>query len=182
MLSRIWPKTRRAWAVVAGCALTFFFLNLLVLRGSDLALDLLVFLSAMLVGAAAARLAAYLFGSVFGGSGVRKTLGLFVGLASVFVIIFAGTALVGIPAFPTAEGGSAGDFIYGLALGFGIVVLRSFGGLDPHVAWERRAPDRSEFKVAAVVLGTVVALFALLFASFLLIEYVAVPLIRSLDG
>ena len=163
-------------------ALAFLSPNLLVLRGSDLAFDLLVFLSGALVGVAAAWLAARLFGSVFGGSVVRNALGVFVGVASAFVIVFAGTALVGIPAFPTAEGGNVGNLIYGLAFGFGLSAVRSLGGRSVKATPERREPPRSELKVAAIVLGTVAALFVLLFAAFLFIEYVAVPLIRSLAG
>lgn len=180
MVRRMWPRTRRAWTVVVLCALTFFVLNLLVLLGSDLALDLLVFLSGALVGAAVARLAAHFFGSAFGGSVVRRALGVFVGLASIFAIVFAGAAIAGIPAFPTAEGGRAGDLIYGLAMGFGLSAVRSLGGLDSDAPPE--PPARSELKVAAVVLATVAALFGALFVAFLVIEYVAVPLIRSLAG
>ena len=163
-------------------AVAFLSLNLLVLRGSDLAFDLLVFLSGAFVGAAAAWLVARAFGSVFGGSVVRKAVGVSVGVASAFVIVFAGTALAGIPAFPTAEGGNVGNLIYGLALGFGLSALRSLGGRPTELTWERRQPTRSELKVVGIVLGTVAALFVLLFAAFLLIEYVVVPLIRSLAG
>ena len=175
----LWPKTRRAWTVVALCALAFLALNVLALWGSDLAWDLLIFLSGALVGLAATRLATYPFRKKSGVSGVGRIFGLFLGLALVFVIIFGGTALAGIPAYPTAEGGNVGNMIYGLALG---VLVGIPGGLAPA---ERRRPapsDRSEIKVVAIILGTVAALFGLLFVLYLLIEYVAVPLIRSLAG
>ncbi len=157
--------------------LTFFLLNVFVLRGSDLALDLLISLSGMLAGLAVARLATYPFRK--SGPGVRRTVGLFVGLGSVFVIVFGGTALAGIPPFPTAEGGNIGTLIYGFALGFGVGIP---GGLVPA---ESRVPTfdpGSGLKVAAVILGTVAALFALFFVLFLLLEYALVPLIRSLAG
>lgn len=155
---------------MVACVLTFFALNVLVLRGSELALDLLISLSGLLAGIAAARLATYPFRRE---SGNRRVVALFVGLASVFAIIFAGTALAGIPPYPTAEGGNVGTAIYGLALGFGIGVP---GGLAP-----TRAPAAgSETRVVVVVLGTVVALFSLLLAVYLLLEYVLVPLIRAL--
>ena len=156
-------------------ALTFLALNVLVLRGSDLALDLLISLSGMIAGLVVARLATYPFRMP--GSAMRRTVGLFLGLASVFVIVFGGTALAGIPPYPTAEGGNAGTLIYGVAVGFGIGVP---GGLVPR---ESRAPapgSGSELKVVAVILGTVAALFALLFVLYLILEYAVVPLIRTL--
>ena len=173
-IRRLWPKTRRAWTLAGLGALTFFALNLLVLRGSELALDLLISLSGALTGAAVARLATYPFRRT--GSAMRRTVGLFLGLASVFVIIFGGTTLAGIPPFPTAEGGNAGTLIYGLAIGFGIGVP---GGLVPA---EEKIPapgSGSEVRVVALILGTVAALFAALFVVYLLLEYAIVPLIRA---
>ena len=157
--------------------LTFFVLDLLALRGSDLALDLLIFLSGMLVGVVAARLATYPFRRLAERSAIWRTIGLFAGLAFVFVIIFGGTALAGIPPYPTAEGGNAGTMIHGLALGFLVGVP---GGLAPAESGGRRPPPGPDLKVAAVGLGTVVGLFGLLFMLFLLLEYALVPLIRAL--
>lgn len=157
--------------------LTFFVLDLLVLRGSDLALDLLVFLSGMLAGLAAARLATLPFRGMVGGSGIGRAVGLLAGPAVVFAIIFGGTALAGIPPYPTAEGGNVGNLIYGVALGFLVGVP---GGLVPAGPGDRRPTSVSDLKVAAVVLGTVAGLFALLFMIFLLLEYALVPLIRAL--
>ena len=159
-------------------ALTFFILDVLALRGSDLALDLLIFLSGMLAGGAAARLTTYPFRRA-GGSGIWRTLGLFAGLGSVFAIIFGGTALAGIPPYPTAEGGNVGNLIYGLALGFLVGVP---GGLVPAESRTPRPLSVQDLKVAVVVLGTVVGLFGLLFMLFLLLEYALVPLIRALVG
>ena len=159
------------------CVLTFFALDLLALRGSDLALDLLIFLSGMLAGVTAARLATYPFRRLAERSAIWRTVGLFAGLAFVFVIIFGGTALAGIPPYPTAEGGNAGTMIHGLALGFLVGVP---GGLAPVGLEESRPSPGPDLKVAAVVLGTVVGLFGLLFMLFLLLEYALVPLIRAL--
>lgn len=162
--------------MVAG-VLAFFALDVLALRGSDLALDLLIFLSGMLAGWALARVATYPFRKTVG-PGFGRTVGLFAGLASVFVIVFGGTALAGIPAYPTAEGGNAGTMIYGLALGFGTGAL---GGLEP--ARSVPAPGSGPaWKVVAVILGTVAALFGLLFALYLALEYALVPLIRAIAG
>ena len=157
--------------------LTFFLLDVLALRGSDLALDLLVFLSGMLAGVVAARLATYPFRKIVGGSGIWSIVGLFAGLASVFAIIFGGTALAGIPPYPTAGGGNVGNLIYGVALGFLIGVP---GGLVPAESRELRPSPALDLKVVAVILATVVGLFGLLFMLFLLLEYALVPLIRAL--
>jgi hypothetical protein len=176
-LRRLLPRTRRSWAVAVAGVLTFLALDLLALRGSDLALDLLIFLSGMLAGLVAARLATYPFKSRVGSSGIGRTVGLFAGLASVFVIIFGGTALAGIPPYPTAEGGDVGNLIYGLALGFLVGVP---GGLVPPGTEQLRPSTVLDLRVAAVILTTVAGLFGLLFMLFLLLEFALVPLIRTL--
>ena len=173
----LWPKTGRSWALVVFGLLTFLALDVLALRGSDLALDLLVFLSGMLVGVVAARLATLPFREMVGGAGIWRTVGLFAGLASVFAIIFGGTALAGIPPYPTAEGGNTGNLIYGVALGFLVGVP---GGLAPAESRRLRPSPAPDLKVAAVVVATVVGLFGLLFMLFLLLEFALVPLIRTL--
>ena len=178
-IRRLLPKTRRSWAVAALGVLIFFALDLLALWGSDLALDLLIFLSGMLVGFIAARLATLPFRSRLGGSGIGRTIGLFAGFASVFVIIFGGTALAGIPPYPTAEGGNVGNVIYGCALGFLVGVP---GGLVPAGSEVSRPSSAPDLKVVAVILTTVAGLFGLLFMLFLLLEYALVPLIRTLAG
>jgi len=162
---------------VAGLV-TFFVLDLLALRGSDLALDLLIVLSGMLAGAVAARVATLPFRKA-SGSGIWRTVGLFAGLASVFVIIFGGTALAGIPPYPTAEGGNTGTAIYGIALGFFVGVP---GGLASSGPGERQPSPAPDLKVVAVILSAVVGLFGLLFMLFVLLEYALVPLIRALAG
>ena len=139
----LWPRTGRAWALVVAGVVTFSLLNVLVLGGSELALDLLISLSGALAGFAAARLGTYPVRRR--GSGVGRIFGLFAGLAVGFLIIFGGTALAGIPPFPTAEGGNAGTMIYGLAFGFLVGVP---GGLAP--PGPRPASSGSEAKVVAV--------------------------------
>jgi hypothetical protein len=176
-IRRLLPRTGRSWAFAVFGVLTFFALDLLALRGSDLALDLLIFLSGMLAGAVAARLATYPFRRLAERTAIWRPVGLLAGLAFVFVIIFGGTALAGIPPYPTAEGGNSGTMIHGLALGFLVGVP---GGLASPGSGERRPSPAPDLKVAAVVLGTVVGLFGLLFMLFLLLEYALVPLIRAL--
>ncbi len=176
-MRRLLPRTRRSWAVAVAGVLTFFALDLLALRGSDLALDLLIFLSGMLAGLVAARLATYPVRSRVGSSGIGRTVGLFAGLASVFVIIFGGTALAGIPPYPTAEGGDVGNLIYGLGLGFLVGVP---GGLVPPGTEQLGSSSAPDLRVVAVILTTVAGLFGLLFMLFLLLEFALVPLIRTL--
>lgn len=177
MILGLWPRTWRGWSVYALGLGTFVILNVLVVLGSDLALKLLITLVGMLVGTAAAYTITYPFRDTFVVSGVWRMVGNFVGLALVFGIIFGGSALTGIPAFPTAESGAAGTFIYGLAFGFGVSVPAGLG-LSGTPEW-RRESRGVELRVLAVVLGTIAGLFALLFTLYLLIEYVAVPLIRA---
>jgi hypothetical protein len=93
------------------------------------------------------------------------------------VIIFGGTALAGIPPYPTAEGGDVGNLIYGIALGFLVGVP---GGLVPTELREPGLSPAPDLRVAAVILTTVVGLFGLLFMLFLLLEFAIVPLIRTL--
>ncbi len=176
-LRRLLPSTRRSWAVAVLGVLTFFALDLLALRGSDLALDLLIFLSGMLAGLAAARVVTHPFRSKVGGAGIGRTVGLLAGFAAVFVIIFGGSALAGIPPYPTAEGGNVGNLIYGLAFGFLVGVPN---GLVPAAPQEPRPSPAPDLKVVAVILTTVAGLFGLLFMLFLLLEYALAPLIRTL--
>jgi hypothetical protein len=178
-IRRLLPRTGRAWAFAVLGVLTFFALDLLALWGSDLALDLLIFLSGMLAGVVAARLATYPFRRLAERSAIWRTVGLFAGLAFVFVIIFGGTALAGIPPYPTAEGGNTGTAIYGLALGFFVGVP---GGLAPSGPGEQRPSPAPDLKVVAVILSAVVGLLGLLFMLFLLLEYALAPLIRTLAG
>lgn len=178
MTRGLWPRTWRGWSAYALSLGTLIVLNVLVVLGSDLALKLLITLVGMLVGAVVAYAITYPFRNMFAVSGVWRIAGNFVSLALVFGIIFGGSALIGIPAFPTAESGNAGTLIYGLTFGFGVSVPAALG-LSRTPEW-RRDSRGAELRVLAVVLGTVAGLFALLFALYLLIEYVAVPLIRYL--
>ncbi len=157
----------------------FFVLDALALMGSEIAWKLLVSLAGMLVGAALAYAATYPFRGRIRRSGVWGILGIFLGLASVFGIILAGSALFDIPAFPTAEGGNAGLLIYGLAFGFGVSVPRGLGfARGTGVPNEQRGSFRPEIRAATLVVATVSVLFALLFAAYVAIEYVIGPMIR----
>jgi len=180
VIRRLWPRTRRDWAVAVLTVSTFFLLDMLALMGSELAMKLLVSLTGMLMGGVLAYGACYPFRMRFAGSGTGRLLGIFLGLVLVFGIIYAGSALAGIPAFPTAKGGSAGMFIYGFVFGFGIFVPRSLG-LSP--VWEAQPKgDRAELRGLAVMLGIATGLLAVSFALYVVIEYVAAPLIRYVAG
>ncbi len=111
----LWPRTRGARIATIFVVLAFFAPDMLAIIESPLAMVLLVSLSGILAGAG--RVVAYPFQKRFAGSGVGRTLGLFLGLAAVFIIMFAGSALADVPAYPTAEGGKVGALIYGLTCG-----------------------------------------------------------------
>jgi hypothetical protein len=175
------PRTRRGWALYALGLLTFFVLDVLALMGKPLATELLVSLSGMVLGAVVAYAVASPFGRLVG-TGIWRILGIFLGLALTFVIIFAGSALAGIPAFPSAQSGNVGALIYGFALGFGVSVPGGLGFSGASEAPGRREARGSGFETMALVLGVVATLFALLFVLFVLVEYLAAPLIRYLAG
>lgn len=103
-------------------------------------------------------------------------------LALAFAIVFGGSALAGIPAFPTAKSGNVGALIYGFAFGFGASVPRTLGFSGALEASGRREIRSSELRTVGVALGVVAGLFAPSFAVYALIEYVAAPLIRYLAG
>ena len=170
-LRRLKPGTRRGWGLYVIGLAAFSALDVLALMGVDLALRLLVSLSGLVLGAAAAYALARPFRGLVG---VYWMLAIFVGLALTFVIIFGGSALAGVPAFPTAESGNVGLLIYGFAFGFGVFVPGGLGFSGTFGA--------SDLRALGLALGVVAALFALLFAAFVLIEYLAAPLIRHLAG
>ena len=91
VLRRLWPRTRKGWGFVVLTVSTFFVLDALALMGSEIAIELLISLS-----------------------------GIMLGLVSVFEILLIGSALADVPVFPTAESGNVGFLIYGLAFGFGV--------------------------------------------------------------
>lgn len=93
------PRSCKGWGVVVFGLLTFFVLDLLALMGGDLATRLVVSLSGMVLGSAVAYAVARTFRRSMG-VGIRRTRGIFSGLALTFVIVFAGPALASIPAFP----------------------------------------------------------------------------------
>ena len=93
------PKSWKGWGFVVFGLLTFFVLDLLALMGGDLATRLVVSLSGMALGSAVAYAVARTFRRSMG-VGIRRTRGIFSGLALTFAIVFAGPALASIPAFP----------------------------------------------------------------------------------
>jgi hypothetical protein len=175
------PKTWRGWVLYAFGLVTFFVLDVLAFMGKDLATELLVSLSGVVLGAAVAYAVARPFRRLVG-TGIWRMLGIFLGLAVTFVVIFAGSALAGIPAYPTAQGGNVGALIYGFALGFGVSVPRGLGFSGASEASEGLVANRSDLRTLVLVLGTVASLFALLFVLFVLAEYLAAPLIQYLVG
>ncbi|MGH3147791.1 MAG: hypothetical protein ACRDTR_18510 [Rubrobacter sp.] len=176
-----WPRTWKGWGLFALGLVTFLILDVLALMGEDLATKLLVSLSGTVLGAVVAYAVTRPFRR-FVGVGVWRTLGIFLGLALTFVIVFAGSALAGIPAFPTAQSGNVGAVIYGFAFGFGISVPGGLGASGPFGARGPRGTGNPELRTVVLVLGVVAGLFALLFALFVLVEYLVAPLIQQFAG
>jgi len=175
------PGTWRGWGLYAFGLLAFFVLDVLALMGKDLATQLLISLSGMVLGAVVAYAVTRPFRKLVG-TGVWRVPAIFLGLALTFVIVFAGSALAGIPAFPTAQSGNVGALIYGLAFGFGVSVPMGLGFSGGFDASGGREAGGSNLRAVGVALGVLAALFALLFALSVLVEYLAAPLIRYFAG
>ena len=178
LLRRLWPRTHGAWALAVLVVLAFFALDVLALAGSELATDLLIFCAGMAVGMAAAYAAALPLRDRFAASVGWRPAGIALGFASVFGIILIGSALADIPGFPTAEGGSVGGFIYGLASGFGACFLGVLGPSRGAVARTGGRGGSPELTLLLGAAGAVAALFTLAFALYVLFEYVVAPPVR----
>jgi hypothetical protein len=100
------------------------------------------------------------------------------GLVSVFGILLIGSALADVPALPTAESGSVGFLVYGLAFGFGAYFGGNLSSSRATLATGEGPGVGPELEVIAVAAGAVAALFTLAFAAIVLFEYVAAPPIR----
>lgn len=184
MISRLWPKTRRAWIYVAFFAIIFLVLDALALMGVGLAVGLLATLAGGIVGVLLALAAAYPLIRNLPRGGMWRTLWFFAGIGSTFGILVGGSAVAGIPLFPTAEGGNIGAFIYGLALGFGSAACNfalggGMGSTFTGILFED-AESRGEWaRVFILVCVAVVGLLALCFAGYLAVEYIVAPIARS---
>jgi len=157
-------------------------LNVLALTGSEVALGLLVTLSAGLVGAGLSWLVSRPFLKGAGAGGPRRLAGFMAGVACVFGIPFVGAAIFGIPPFPTAEGGNVGHAVHGFSYGFGLALARfsaSSGGVVTHRS-SYAGDGQVWMRIGLVVLSALVLLVVLAFLASLLFEYVLGPIVRSL--
>lgn len=185
MISRLWPKTRMAWVSVVVFAVGFLVLDVLALMGVDLAQTLLVTLGGAVVGILASYVLAYPLVRRLPRTSVWRIIWFFFALASIYGVIVGGSALAGIPLFPTAEGGNVGAFIYGLAFGFGgaVGMFARGGGLRAaftgilHEDDESRAVRRRFFVILG---GAIFGLLVLCLLGYFAIEYVLSPIVRSL--
>ena len=178
MIRRLWPRSRGAWILVVSVIAAFAILDVLVLAGSDFALLLLVTLTGTLVGVALAYPVTYPLRGRFTNSGMGRVIGIFLSFAIFFGILYGGAAVLGVPAFPTAESGYAGTALYGLAFGWGISAPRFLGVSS---AWHGRSTGSgTDSRALAVVGGILAGLFVSLIAIYLLGVYVISPLIRYL--
>ena len=183
--SDLLTATRQGRLALVSGVVAFVVLDVLVVLGSDLALGLLVLLTGLLAGLVFARLLTLPVRQALERGGPGNLFVFLAGLASMFVIVFLGTYAAGIPAYPTAEGGHLGTSIYGFAFGFGVAVCTS--SLRPPAvssAYRGTAAKDGTGKVllraSYVVAGVVAGLFGLLYAVFLLLEYVVGPVVRIL--
>ncbi len=178
MIRRLWPRSRGEWILFVSLVVAFAVLDILVLAGSEFALLLLVTLTCSLIGVALAYGITYPLRERFTNSGMGRVLGLLLSFSMFFGTLYGGAALLGIPAFPTAESGYAGTALYGLAFGLGISAPR-FLGLSS--AWHGRATGSgTDSRTLLVVGGIVAGLFVLLLALYVAGVYLISPLIRYL--
>ncbi len=178
VLGRLWPRTRKGWGFVVLTVSTFFVLDALALMGSEIAIELLISLAGMLVGMVMAYAAAYPLREKFGGSAGWRMAAIVLGPVSVFGILLIGSALADVPAIPTAESGNVGFLVYGLAFGFGVYFGGNLSFPRATLATAERPGARPELRVIAVAAGAAAANLTQAFAPFVLLEYVAAPLIR----
>jgi hypothetical protein len=173
-----WLRTKQEWmaaAIVIPLLAVVAFFSLL---GFEIAAGLLVALGGCFIGTCLAYPIAsssrQRFASRFGSW--RGPVAFALGLASTITIIFLGSYILDIPALTIEEFGISEVFVFGLAIGFG-------GALRQRLA--RTPEEEREAREAVVRLVLVVAAAALcilLFVVFVLIDYVAVPLIRYFAG
>jgi hypothetical protein len=175
-----WLGTRREKRTAAFYALLFVVLAGLSLAGFEFAFRFLAALIGFLVGDVASRLAAYPFRrrSVDRGHALQPLAAFFIGLVSALALIFI-ASLAGIAPFSSDEGGASGAFVFGLALGFGFRLRRQ---LSPTPS-EAQGMDMRATSVDALIIGVpLLVILAFLFGAFVLIEYLAAPLIRYFAG
>ena len=181
MIPNLRPSTRLGWALLIGGAVTFALLDVLALLGSEFATALLIYLAGGLIGAIAVLTLTYPIRDRLVSSGGWRLFGIVLALVSVLGVIFGGTYLAEIPYFPTAQGGQAGNLVFGLALGaivgFGQRLNRrnTMGPARPIAS----TPEGPHYGIFVVVVGAVVALFAASFVLYVLLEFVVGPLIRA---
>lgn len=181
MIPNLKPTTRYGWTLLIVGAVTFAVLDVLALLGSTFATGLLIYLAGGLIGVAAALVMTLPIRDRLVQSGNWRLFGIVLALLCVLGVIFGGTALADIPYFPTAAGGNVGNLIFGLALGVGIgfgqrLNVKTTVGPRRPIA---EVPQNSGYGVLFVVAGAVVALFAVSFVLYVLLEFVAGPLIRA---
>ena len=183
MIPNLRPRTRRGWVALVFGVVTFAILDVLALLGSEFATEFLIYLAGGLIGAVGALALTHPLREKLVSSGGWRLVGIALALASVFGVVFLGTRIADIPYFPTAEGGNVGTLIFGSALGVAVGFgqrLNTRKTIDGPAGPIADTPQGSDFRVLAVVVGAVAALFAVFFVLYLLLEFVAAPLIRAL--
>jgi hypothetical protein len=175
-----WLRTKREWmaaAIVVPLLAVVAFFSLL---GYETAAGLLVALGGCFIGTCLAYPIASSFRQRFASrfGSWRGPVASALGLASVITIIFSSSYVLDIPTLASEDHGISGVFVFGLAIGFGGALRQRLARTPKEEREAREATVRLVFAVA----GAAAALYILLFGVFVLIDYVAAPLIRYFAG
>ena len=107
-------------------------------------------------------------------------------LASGFVLgialVLAGLLLVGLPSLSSDGGSSTGTLVYGLALGLPSGLRSALAPKPQPTPEEARQSRQAALRGSLILGGALVFLFSLISGLYLLLEYVAAPLIRYFAG
>ncbi|MGI8650125.1 MAG: hypothetical protein ACR2KW_07070 [Rubrobacter sp.] len=184
-MSRFLPHTRRAWVYLVSVVSLFLILDVLALTGSTFATGLLVTLGGFVLGICASVALVYPFTRRLDRSSPVRYLWFFGGVASLFLIVVTGSALVGIPLFPTSEGGLVSIFLYGLAFGFGTAAMNFALGGSIRSAFLGVISDGPEssrvaLRTLVVIAATIVVLLLLFLLGYVVFEFILTPIVRSI--
>jgi hypothetical protein len=173
----------KAWQDRVGAALIAAIaaaLALLALMGYGVAFESLILLFGAILGHVLAHsLSAPLRDQFARRFGTWKGVVAFaLGIALGIMLLLVGLYVVGLPSLFSYEGGSFGTFVYGLALG---VMPGLRWGLVPQpqpTPEEARQSRRAALQGSLILAGALVLIFLLASGFYVLVEYVAAPLIR----
>lgn len=184
-LSLLVPKSRLAWVYLICAVGLFIVLDVLALSGSTFATGILVTMGGFVLGAVVAVALVYPFTKRLERSSPVRYMWFFGAVASLFLIVVIGSAIAGIPLFPTAEGGLTSIFLYGLAFGFGASAANFALGGSVRSAFLGVLADSPEssrvaLQTVGVIAATIAGLLLLFFLGYIFFEFILTPIVRSL--